>query len=148
MPYFDVTPDHKYFKEIQRIGATGLLRGTGINYKWANQTWFYPEREINEWELIEGFKSFYLQLEDLSPSGKLVDIEFCAKLFAAVAKKKITAADLSLYLKIKDPTYRADKQEALPRKTVAVLIDHFLNPFAQQLDFNGNHAAVQMQKKN
>jgi len=46
MPFIDVKPEDQDFASIQRIGATGILEGVGISYKWANQTWFYPEREI------------------------------------------------------------------------------------------------------
>ena len=40
MPYLDLPKDHRHFKAIQRIGATGILRGKGRNVGWANQTWF------------------------------------------------------------------------------------------------------------
>lgn len=40
MPYLDLPKDHRHFKALQRIGATGLLRGEGRNVGWANQTWF------------------------------------------------------------------------------------------------------------
>ena len=40
MPYLDLSKDHKHFKALQRIGATGILRGEGRNIGWANQTWF------------------------------------------------------------------------------------------------------------
>lgn len=47
MPYIDVPFTHKYFIAIQKIGATGILKGTGIPYKWANQTWFYPDSVVS-----------------------------------------------------------------------------------------------------
>ena len=40
MPYLDLPKDHRHFKAVQRIGATGILRGEGRNVGWANQTWF------------------------------------------------------------------------------------------------------------
>ena len=40
MPYLDLPKDHRHFKALQRIGATGILRGEGRNVGWANQTWF------------------------------------------------------------------------------------------------------------
>lgn len=43
MPYFDVMPDDPQFDAIQKIGATGLLKGKGEPFKWANRTWFYPD---------------------------------------------------------------------------------------------------------
>ena len=50
MPFIDVKKVDDAFASIQRIGATGILKGTGIPYKWANQTWFYPERIVSEYE--------------------------------------------------------------------------------------------------
>ena len=52
MPYIDATPDSLHFQSIQRIAATGILRGKGIPYKWANQTWFYPSNYVNAKELM------------------------------------------------------------------------------------------------
>lgn len=47
MPYMDVVPGNKFFSSIQKIGATGILRGKGVPYKWANQTWFYPQQYVH-----------------------------------------------------------------------------------------------------
>lgn len=47
MPYFDANINHPLFASIQRIGATGILRGTGKPNAWANQTWFYPDSLVN-----------------------------------------------------------------------------------------------------
>ena len=46
MPYIDVPFGNPHFVAIQKIGATGILRGVGIPYKWANQTCFYPDSTI------------------------------------------------------------------------------------------------------
>ena len=40
MPYLDLQPDDRHFKAVQRIGATGILRGEGRNVGWSNETWF------------------------------------------------------------------------------------------------------------
>ena len=133
LPYIDVKPTDKYFKEIQKIGATGILKGTGLPYKWANQTWFYPQMPISEIELTKGFKSFYINLIDLQPSGKLVDVEFFAKLCSSLTSVKVTTTQIENYLSQNYP-----KQEAtLTRASLAVLINHFLNPFDQKIDFKG-----------
>ena len=46
-PYLDVKKDHPFFKAFQRIGSTGILKGTGINVGWSNQSWFYPDDMID-----------------------------------------------------------------------------------------------------
>jgi len=46
MPYKDVTQKDRYFKAIQKIGATGLLRGVGVPTGWANATYFNPNDKV------------------------------------------------------------------------------------------------------
>ena len=40
MPYVDLPKEHPHFGALQRIGATGILRGEGRNVGWENQTLF------------------------------------------------------------------------------------------------------------
>jgi len=47
MPYVDIKQNSPYFKAVQRIGATGLLKGVGVPNGWANTTYFYPEKNIS-----------------------------------------------------------------------------------------------------
>ena len=54
LPYLDVPPDHPQFARIQRVGATGILKGRGLPHQWANQTWFYPDFPIDAATLQRG----------------------------------------------------------------------------------------------
>jgi hypothetical protein len=54
MPYYDVKPDHPQFNEIQKAGATGILKGVGQPYQWANRTWFYPDSLVGMKEVKAG----------------------------------------------------------------------------------------------
>ncbi len=47
MPYVDVDQHNKYFKAVQKIGATGLLRGLGVPKGWANATYFQPNNKVS-----------------------------------------------------------------------------------------------------
>ena len=138
MPFIDVKPDDKDFVAMQKIGSTGILKGTGIPYKWANQTWFYPEQPVNEYTLIEGFKSFYPVMTDLFPSGKLVNAAFAAKLLSSVSKKDVNLSAVSKVINERIARQDVTEETVLSRRTLSVLIDHFLNPFAQEIDFNGS----------
>ncbi len=40
MPYYDVSLSHNYFVAAQKIGATGILKGEGVPFSWANRTLF------------------------------------------------------------------------------------------------------------
>ncbi|TCC96154.1 FAD-dependent oxidoreductase [Pedobacter hiemivivus] len=137
MPFIDVKPEDKNFVAMQKIGATGILKGTGIPYKWANQTWFYPEQPINEYTLVEGVKSFYPIIADQSPSGKLANAAFAAKLLSSVSKKKIDLSEISKVINERIAKQEVNGETVLSRRMLSVLIDQFLNPFAQEIDFNG-----------
>ena len=137
MPFIDVKPSDKDFQAIQRIGATGILQGTGIAYKWANQTWFYPEREISEHELTAGLKTYYSQqLATHQASGQPLTLGFLAETFALIDSKLD-------YKKIADEWSNlnlsgvASADLKLNRRAAAVLVDHFLNPFKISVDFKG-----------
>lgn len=69
MPFIDVKPGDPAFYAIQKIGATGILKGQGIPYKWANQTWFYPRTFISQYTLLDGLKKYYPTLDGLEGSG-------------------------------------------------------------------------------
>lgn len=56
MPYLDLPRNDKFFRAVQRIGATGILRGEGKNVGWSNQTWFRTGDPLLYEELhLEGF---------------------------------------------------------------------------------------------
>jgi hypothetical protein len=62
MPYMDVLPSNPNFEAIQKMGAMGILRGTGEPYKWANRTWFYPDSTMLAADLVLGLKSVFPEL--------------------------------------------------------------------------------------
>lgn len=127
MPFIDVKPNDKNFVAIQKIGATGILRGKGIAYKWANQTWFYPHHLISEYDLLQGLKTYYVGLETVQASGKDLEIDFVAEIFHQINPK------LSKQQIIKE--YKG--KQFLDRETVAVLLDEYLRPFEQPVNHLG-----------
>ena len=56
MPYVDIKQNSPYFKAVQRIGATGLLKGVGVPNGWANTTYFYPEKNISFADFVNTWK--------------------------------------------------------------------------------------------
>lgn len=53
LPFMDTVPDDWHFQPLQRIGLSGVLKGDGVPYEWANQTFIYPDsmmtyREVSE----------------------------------------------------------------------------------------------------
>ena len=51
MPYLDLPKSDPHFKALQRIGATGVLRGEGRNVGWSNETWFRADEPLRGEEI-------------------------------------------------------------------------------------------------
>ncbi|MBC9934010.1 FAD-dependent oxidoreductase [Chitinophaga qingshengii] len=136
MPYIDVPKAHPHFAAIQRIGATGILRGAGVPYTWANQTWFYPQRPISEYEFTQGLLSYYPGIAKLNPTGQDLTPAFLVKALqaagATVNNEQLTTAWNQLQLGASP-----HDNQPLNRETAAVLTDHFLHPFDIPVSFTG-----------
>lgn len=59
MPYVDVDQNNLHFKAVQKLGATGLLRGVGVPSGWANATYFYPNKKVAINEFLKTWKLKY-----------------------------------------------------------------------------------------
>lgn len=53
MPYFDLPLLHPHFEAVQKIGATGVLKGQGVPTGWANRTYFHPDSLVNRNQLVK-----------------------------------------------------------------------------------------------
>jgi hypothetical protein len=143
MPYIDVPPSHKYFTAIQKIGATGILKGTGIPYKWANQTWFYPDSTIIANEFYEGFDSYANR-----PDKYSTDLE--PLLLGNLIYKILNFSSQNSLEKIKNNWKKLGLENynlnrPIKRFEIAVLIDYYLKPFeTKQI----NHQGVFIKNKN
>jgi hypothetical protein len=58
MPYVDVKPDDIYWEAIQKIGATGILKGVPKSEGWANKTYFYPDSTIAHDDFVSSVNKF------------------------------------------------------------------------------------------
>ncbi|MEM6803091.1 MAG: FAD-dependent oxidoreductase [Bacteroidota bacterium] len=50
MPFIDTKPEDWFFDAAQKAGVSGVIKGHGVPYKWANQTWFYPDSTLTRAE--------------------------------------------------------------------------------------------------
>ncbi|MBL0234406.1 MAG: FAD-dependent oxidoreductase [Chitinophagaceae bacterium] len=134
MPYCDVKPSDRCFQSVQKIGATGILKGTGQPYQWANRTWFYPD------SLVDGKKL----LEDLLPFAKL-DTSFTGTItigeaIGIVSKigSREPASGPSIDQQWKEwGLSNFDKERKITRAEMAVLLDKTLDPFSREIDHHG-----------
>ncbi len=135
MPYIDVSSEYRFFKAIQKIGATGILKGTGIPYKWANQTWFYPDSTINK-------DNFYPILFKFTKKSILYknDILLVKDLLTVIeinSKNNLAKTIIKNWSKLGLENFN-DKRP-IKRFEIAVLIDYYLNPFeTKQINHKGN----------
>jgi len=135
MPYMDAPTSHPNFKTIQKIGATGILKGSGVNYKWANQMWFYPDKTVSEFDLLQGMKQVYLKLHPLNHgSGNDVGLEFLFDLIKKI-NSELTDDYLSTIL-----GYLGIETENAPLKRyqIALILEEVLNPFEIEITHNGH----------
>jgi hypothetical protein len=140
MPYIDVPYNHPHFIAIQKIGATGILKGTGIPHKWANQTWFYPDSAVATNIFAKDIED-YTGLKFLS-KNKLVsvaDILQYVNIYAkktdapALSKQNITITWTALGLQ----NFYSNRD--VKRYEIAVLLNRFINPFDNiAIDYKGN----------
>ena len=131
MPYLDLTRDHRHFKALQRIGATGILRGEGRNVGWANQTWFRADEPLKYEDIF--IKGYYDCIKpetkgNVTCSRLIGFVESCGGMVPEDIENWWTSLGLTGW----DPSATATRLEA------AVVIDAVLNPFdVVGVDYSG-----------
>ena len=132
-PYLDVEKNHPFFKAYQRIGSTGILRATGLNIGWSNQTWFYPEKSIVLDQLLRDLGNYYdlnkNPLSDLRTKTIFKWISLVQNHEIENQQKIWNALGLS--------NFNSDRM--INRGEFAIILDYFLNPFNNfKVDIKGN----------
>ncbi len=133
LPLIDVKPSDKDFKTLQKISVTGILKTTGIPYQWANQTWLYPDSMISKKDAVYGLSEFYGSFSNKKIISLIAD------------DRPLTSENLNLLLKeiswkYKKPAFKGSflaKEEKITRRTFAVAINQYLNPFNDPIDHEG-----------
>jgi hypothetical protein len=152
LPYLDVPPDHPQFARIQRVGATGILKGKGVPHQWANQTWFYPDFPVDAATLAQGLAEF--EPVSVPPAdGRALTVGEAVTMVtdyrAALLKKdKVRFAALEgkpsrsgpeLWAVLGLAAYAPER--LVTRAEVAALVDEVLDPFGlKPVDHRGRFA--------
>lgn len=140
MPYFDVKPNDPFFMVVQKIGATGILKGTGQPNAWANRTWFYPDSTIEAARFIQDLNS--IMPVSFHATNKLLTVK---DLFS-ILQKKYTSTQQNKQLtkeNFKKSWLDAglsvfDVKRHIKRVEAAVMIDRWLEPFEKlPIDIHG-----------
>ncbi len=136
MPYFDVSPTHPNWEAIQRVGATGILKGVGQSVNWSNRTWFYPDSTISTNEFLKGLKDFEPKFtyKGISEQKKMTFAEFEATL--SQFKEFLSSIKSPLAQTIAIKNVSSDKQNSpISRSEIAVRLAGLME---KEVDFEGN----------
>ncbi|MFM7672473.1 MAG: FAD-dependent oxidoreductase [Bacteroidota bacterium] len=137
MPYADITPAHPHFVSVQRIGATGILRGRLQPSGWANRTWFDADSVVTWRELTPALHSYLnkslFSVSDGSVSGR--DLLWLLDQFRPGQIQEVQVKDL----------YAAsgfsnwDLNRPVRRLELAVALDRLADPFGSKgVNHQGN----------
>jgi len=147
LPFLDLPVYDRYFKAIQRIGATGILRGRGVNSGWVNQTWFDTDSVLLSVHLKEGLADFYPQFS-FKLKDKEVSIEDACELLYDLRKYlNLLPEEITAEVDIREQRTQweelglreFDLYRSITRKEFAVLIDALIDPFSSvAIDINGS----------
>ena len=130
MPYADITPAHPHFTSVQRIGATGILRGRLQPSGWANRTWFDADSTITWGSLWQGLEPYlvYQPDRDLSAITTGRDLLWVLEEFTdevpSIERMK------AMYEAAGFPAWNPDR--LLRRIEWAVILDQWVNPFERK----------------
>ena len=154
MPYYDVSLSHNHFVAAQKIGATGILKGEGVPFSWANRTLFYPDSLVNRLALIKDLADFYMLPSTNKTHLTLLE---AIDIIIEIAKKnnlqqKQSTWNFNNKKMLSDQIQNEWKQwelgsfktdMALTRIQFAQLFDATINPFElQQIDHNGKIKSI------
>jgi hypothetical protein len=139
MPYIDVNPTHPNFIAVQKIGATGILRGKPLPYKWANQTWFYPDSLVEAKPFLQHLNT-YSKLTFPNPSDKYINWKYAKVLIIKLLDIHNTKIQTSLTKKILDfeVKHQLHNNDYIKRAIFAEFINDFIDPFSTPIDHFGN----------
>jgi hypothetical protein len=140
LPYLDVPVSHPWFKSLQRIGVTGIMKGTGKSQGWSNQTWFRASDYTLRSEL-EGLTDFWPSVRtdafsDTLSLGEIVDI---IRQIGIADENAFNSEAMGEALEIIFEGEQADPERKALRGETALLIDMALDPFNRTgVDINGS----------
>lgn len=156
MPYVDVMRSDPHWAVIQRIGATGIIRGFGKPEGWANKTYFYPDSTISEKELSIGLFEFEKKFphQHYQSAGPLT-INHAWKMITEMQHHlqnrlgiphkypPIVSEEWRTVLRDKLGIENIDRNKLITRKELAVLLDNLsINLFSLEVDHWGNLMTV------
>ncbi len=126
MPYIDLKPGEEGFVAIQKVGATGILRGDGKNVGWRNVTDFRINDKLLRSELVEGLTDDYPEAAELigKSTEEYITVDNLPEIFEAMGgdREQIETALAT----IETPS---DGDDAISRLQFCILLDSIIDLF-------------------
>lgn len=141
MPYYDVKPTHAHFIAIQKIGATGILKGTGEPHAWANRTWFYPDSAVVATTFLKDFRDYKTLAFETNKKWLTVnDLQnIIVKDYFSSSKTPAEATALWQQSWTNAGLKNFDLNRNIKRFEAAVMLDNWLKPFeTREVDHSGH----------
>lgn len=142
LPYLDVPVESTLFKPLQRVGATGIMKGVGRNVGWSNQTWFRADTLLLMNEL-QGLADVYPQVSIATDDTSAVSMQEAINLIGQIAAHEGLKTDVAVRTNDIWREYKwgeVDLTRPVSRAEMAVLIDKILDPFhRKEIDIHGSY---------
>lgn len=142
LPYLDVPVESTLFKPLQRVGATGIMKGVGRNVGWSNQTWFRADTLLLMNEL-QGLADVYPQVSIATDDTSAVSMQEAINLIGQIAAHEGLKTDVAARTNDIWREYKwgeVDLTKPVSRAEMAVLIDKILDTFhRKEIDIHGSY---------
>jgi hypothetical protein len=143
LPFDDVNPTDRYFKSIQQIAATGLLKGKQMLKDKRAQFLFMPDAVVTTEEikpvLAEIYSRAFIWFNNTKPGVQFTVgdlLSFISEITLSEPKSFSLSMQKDWKAKFKFAT-DFDPDRPIQRREFAILANQFLNPFARTVDLNG-----------
>ncbi|WP_418982478.1 FAD-dependent oxidoreductase [Alistipes sp.] len=129
LPYLDLPPADPRFPAMQRIAATGILRGHGAHVGWENQSWFEADSTLTEAVLSRGLHEVYPAIVPGESAAEVTARSLAALLAPATGQtpEALLQAIQSRWSELLPAAF--DAARPLTRLECAVVIDALADPF-------------------
>jgi len=144
MPYLDVQRDNPYWESVQRIGATGIIKGIPESFDWENRMWFKPDTTVTQVEFFAGVNDFAPGILSPTTDKTLLTVGDAIKDAWMLYNNLISQVDEYSFSNEVARQWKSifgsfNGNNPITRMQLAVLIDKSIHPFSlKDVDFKGD----------
>lgn len=143
MPFVDVDQSDKFFRAIQQVGATGMLRGVQKMTGKSNAVYFLPDSTVQTSEIKPVMLDLYTRAFLWFNKTKPGEVFTVGNTLSFISEMTLTdpetlKAKMQKYWKANFKfTSDFDMNRPITRREFAVLANTYINPFARTVDITG-----------